>query len=105
MTESEFATKSAELLNRIEEAIDAVDLDIDFERKGDGVLEIEFADRSRVIVNTQAPMRQIWVAAKSGGFHFEFVGGGWRDTRSGENLMVLLARVMSEQTRVAVDLR
>ena len=103
MTESEFAIASGELLSRIEEAIDAVDLDIDFERKGDGVLEIEFADRSRVIVNAQAPMRQIWVAAKSGGFHFEF-GGGWRDTRTGESLMVLLARVISEQARVAVDL-
>ena len=105
MTESEFATTSRELLSQIEGAIDAVDLDIDFERKGDGILEIEFADRSRIIVNTQAPTRQIWVAAKSGGFHFEFVGGGWRDTRSGESLIVLLARVMSEQARVAVDLR
>ena len=104
MTESEFAIASGELLNQIEEAIDTADLDIDYERKGDGVLDIEFADRSRVIVNTQAPMRQIWVAAKSGGFHFEYAGGGWRDTRSGEGLTVLLARVMSQQAGVAVDL-
>lgn len=104
MTESEFAIASGQLLGQIEDAIDAAALDIDFERKGDGVLEIEFADSSRVIVNAQAPMRQIWIAAKSGGFHFEFAAGGWRDTRSGEALMVLLARVMSEQARVKVDL-
>lgn len=103
MTETEFLTLSAAVLTRIEEAVeraaDAAGADIDIERKADGILELEFGNGSKVVVNSQAPMRQIWVAAKSGGFHFEAgASGGWRDTRSGEDLFATLSKVVSEQS-------
>ncbi len=104
MNETEFLTQSGATLTRIEEAIEATGIDADLERKGDGILEIEFDNGSKVVVNSQTPMRQIWVAAKSGGFHFEFKDGIWRDTRSGEALYDTLSRVVSEQSGEAVRL-
>lgn len=97
MTETEFVTLSVGVIDRIEESLEAAGIDVDLERKGNGLLEIEFENGSKIIVNTQAPMRQIWVAAKSGGFHFAESAGQWRDTRTGEALMNLLSRVAGEQ--------
>lgn len=104
MTETEFAARSAEILDHIEEAFDSADIDVDIDRKGDGIVEIGFDNGSKIVVNTQAPMRQIWVAARSGGFHFGGETGAWLDTRSGEPLMTLLSRVASEQAGCAVAL-
>lgn len=97
MTETEFVTRSVGVIDHIEESLEVAGIDVDLERKGDGLLEIEFANGSKIVVNTQTPMRQIWVAAKSGGFHFAESAGQWLDTRSGEALMNLLSRVASEQ--------
>ena len=47
------------------------------------MLEIEFADGSKIIVNRHGAAREIWVAARSGGFHFRWDGAAWRDTRDG----------------------
>lgn len=104
MTDSEFAILAAALLDRIEEAFDASGVDVDLDRKGDGILEIGFDDDSRIVVNAQAPMRQMWVAARSGGFHFACADGRWADTRSGEELPRLLSRVAGEQAGEAVEL-
>lgn len=105
MTETEFLTLSVALIDRIEDSFEATGIDLDLERKGEGLLEVEFGNQSRIIINSQAPMRQIWVAAKSGGFHFAQTAGAWLDTRTGEPLMALLSRLASEQTgaRVALD--
>ncbi|HEX4326808.1 MAG TPA: iron donor protein CyaY [Burkholderiales bacterium] len=98
MTETEFLTLSGALLARIEEAVEAAGVDADIERKGEGILELEFDNGSKIVVNSQTPMRQIWVAAKSGGFHFENREGAWLDTRSGEALAETLSRVITEQS-------
>ncbi|MEQ1516691.1 MAG: iron donor protein CyaY [Usitatibacteraceae bacterium] len=81
----------------IEASIDDGECDVDSEISG-GILTLEFQNRSKVIVNRQTFNREIWVAAKSGGFHFRFDGKAWRDTRSDERLEDLLARVISEQS-------
>jgi CyaY protein len=105
MTESEFATLSVDVIDRIEESLDACGIDVDLDRKGDGLLEIALENGSRIVINTQAPMKQIWVAAKSGGFHFASADGvAWLDTRSGEPLFDLLSRVVGEQAGTAVSL-
>lgn len=98
MTETEFLTQAGALLTRIEEAVEAAGVEADIERKGDGILELEFDNGSKIVVNSQTPMRQIWVAARSGGFHFEMKEGAWRDTRSGEALFNTLSKVVSEQS-------
>ena len=103
MTETEFMAVSHKVIDDIEAAFDAAGIDVDLERKGDGILEIEFESGSKIVINSQNPMRQIWVAARSGGFHFAQDGMGWTDTRSGERLQTLLARVTAEQSGQAVS--
>lgn len=103
MTETEFMAVSQKVIDGIEAAFDAAGIDVDLERKGDGILEIEFESGSKIVINSQTPMRQIWVAARSGGFHFAQHGAVWMDTRSGERLQALLARVTAEQSGQTVS--
>lgn len=104
MNESEFLRAGTCILDRIEEAIDASGVDIDSERKGEGVLALEFANGTQIIVNLQAPMQQIWVAAKAGGFHFSLKAGVWIDTRSGEELFAVLSAHASAQSDTEIML-
>jgi len=103
MTDSEFLAQADATLAAIERAIEAVDIDAESERSG-SVLTLEFANASKVVVNTQAPMQQIWIAARSGGFHFGWVDGQWRDTRDGRELFAVLSAIVSAQSGTAVVL-
>ena len=95
MTESEFHRAVDAVLARIESAAEADErLDVELES---GILTIVCADATRVIVNRQTPNREIWVAARSGGFHFALREGGWRDTRSGDPLEATLVRIVAAQ--------
>jgi CyaY protein len=104
INESEFLAAAERTLAAIEAAVEACDADIETTRAGN-VLTLELADGSKIIVNSQAPMRQIWVAAKSGGYHYEWRDGAWRDTRDGSELFAALSRAVSAQGGVAVLLR
>lgn len=103
MTESEFLELADATLAAIERAIDASDIDIDVLRAGN-VLELELGNGSKVVVNSQAPMRQMWVAGKSGAFHYERRGDRWIDTRDGSELFGALSRLLSAQGDEAVVL-
>jgi CyaY protein len=103
MDESEFNERAEAALRALERAVDALDAGIDSSRSG-GVLTLELDNDTRIIVNTQAPMRQIWVAARSGGHHFAFDGQAWRDTRDGSELFAALSRLVSAQGGRAVVL-
>ena len=102
MTESEYGDLADAVMNRLEQALDATELD--YERAAGGVLEIEFADGSMMVVNKQAAAQEIWVAAKSGGFHYRWDGTNWLDTRGGEELFTALARLASAQAGGAMNL-
>ena len=102
--DSDFIAAAERTLAAIEEAVERCGADLEAVRSGN-VLTIELADCSKVIVNSQAPMRQIWVAAKSGGFHYERQEGAWRDTRDGSELFAALSRIVSAQGGAAVLLR
>ncbi len=100
MTESEFHRAVDAVLARIEASVEGEDeLDVDLEA---GILTVTCPDATRIIVNRQTPNREIWVAARSGGFHFACREGEWRDTRSGEELFASLARVIESQAGVRV---
>lgn len=88
----------------LERAVDGAALDVDFERKDGGVLELEFADGSRMVINRHGGAREIWVAAKSGGFHFHHDDGRWLDTRTGRELFAALSGLVSAQSATAVVL-
>ena len=96
MTESEFNKLADETLARIEQSLDNGDTDIDYEMNG-GVLELSFENGSKIIVNRQTAAREIWVAAKSGGYHFLWRDGAWHDTRDGMELFAALGKYASEQ--------
>ncbi|MBI1892275.1 MAG: iron donor protein CyaY [Burkholderiales bacterium] len=101
MTESEFLVLAEAALDAIERAVEqaaeANDVDIECSRSGN-VLEIELIDAgSKIIVNSQAPMQELWVAARSGGFHYRRVEEKWLDTRTGEELLAALSRILSLQ--------
>ena len=98
MNEAEFAARADAVLQRIEQALDECGVDADVLLKEGGVLELEFADGSRIIVNRHAVAREIWVAARSGGFHFRWDAGAWRDTRDSTELFAALSRLVSAQT-------
>jgi len=103
MTDSEYLALAEIALRAIEEAIEASGLDIDAERSGN-VLTLELENRSKIIVNLQAPLHEIWVAAKAGGFHFRHTDGAWRDTRSESELFNALSSFVSEQSGETVVL-
>ena len=97
MEETEFNTLAEATLARIEQALDACGADIDYELQAGGVLELEFGDGSKIIVNRHAAAREIWVAARSGGFHFRREADRWIGTRDGAELFATLERLASEQ--------
>jgi CyaY protein len=97
MDEREFETRAAQALTAIEQALEAAELDADFELKEGGILEIEFADGSKIIINRHAAAREIWVAARSGGFHFRWDGAAWRNMRDGSELFAALSTLVSQQ--------
>jgi len=104
MDDKEFNALADSVLARIEGALEASDADIDFELAAGGVLEIEFADGSKIIVNRHGVAREVWVAARAGGFHFRWDGSVWRDTRDGAELMEKLSSLASQQAGEAVHL-
>jgi CyaY protein len=87
----------------LDAALDASDLDIDWS-VNEGVLEIECDDGSKVIVNRHVPNRELWVAARSGGFHFRADGGLWRDTRGGGELGAALVEILAAQAHLDLAL-
>ena len=72
-------------------------IDIDTQRAG-SLVELEFPNGSKIVVNKQAPLHEIWLAARNGGFHFKLVDGAWRDTRDGAEFF---ARLSDEAARQA----
>ena len=103
MTESEFHGAVDAVLARIESSLENEEgIDVDLES---GILTVTCGDGSKVIVNRQTPNREIWVAARSGGFHFRWDGNAWRDTREGTELFAALSKLVSAQSGQAVRLR
>src|SRR3954464_1843050 len=98
MDETEFAALAEQALSRIETSLEESGVDADVELKPGGVIEIEFADGSRMIINRHAAAREIWVAARAGGFHFRWDGAAWRDTREGTELFAALSKLVSAQS-------
>lgn len=101
MISSEFESRAEEMLERIARTVEESGTDCDCEPKGSGVLEIEFPDGSRIIVNRHSAAQEIWVAARSGGYHFRFDGLAWVDTRDKRELLAALSTLIAEQSRTA----
>ena len=84
MTDLEFLDHAEQLLRAVELACDRIndesDADIDNQRTG-GMITLTFGNRSQIIINLQKPLHEVWLAARSGGYHFRFDGQQWADTK------------------------
>ncbi len=96
MTESEFNQLADAALTRIETAIDDCDGDVECSRSGN-VLEIEFDNGQKIIINRHDLNQEIWVAARSGGFHYGYRDGKWTSQRDGSELFGKLVELFAEQ--------
>lgn len=100
MTDPEFMTQAEAVLHAVERCCDRIndesDADVDNQRVG-GMVTLTFANRSQVIVNLQKPLHEIWMAARSGGYHYRFDGSHWRDTKTGVDFFTDLSRNASAQ--------
>jgi iron-sulfur cluster assembly protein CyaY len=105
MTASEFESLADAMLERIARAVEESGADCDCEPKGSGALELEFADGTRIVVNRHSVAQEIWVAAKSGGYHFRFDGSKWVDTRDKRELLAALSELIAGQSGGGVVLR
>lgn len=105
MNPSEFESLADAMLERIARVVEESGAECYCESKGSGVLEIELADGSRIIVNRHSAAQEIWVAAKSGGYHFHFDGAKWVDTRDKRELLAALSELITGQSGGAVVLR
>jgi CyaY protein len=108
MTETEFLDLAESTLKRIEQAFDRLFeqdvVDVECKRSGN-VLEIEFVDNgSKIIVNSQAPLQEMWVAARAGGFHYKRVNDEWRNTRDNTELFESLSEYATQQGGAPVKL-
>lgn len=104
MTETEYRSEVARILEQVQDAVDASGIDADCALNGD-VLTVSLDGGSRLVVSAQAPLQQIWLAARSGGMHFGYDGARWKDVRSGEEFFGALSRAVSEQEGRPVQLR
>lgn len=105
MNDSEFHQQADQLVLQLEETLDNLsgDVDIDYEVNG-GVMTLTFENGSKIVLNRQEPLHQIWLATRSGGYHFDYQHDAWICDRTGEALWVVLEAACSEQAGEPVRL-
>jgi CyaY protein len=100
LTDSEFHRLTDHVLSGIEATIDRWlqddVIDIDVQRTG-GLLELSLPAGSKIVINTQPPLHELWLAARAGGHHYRHEAGRWVDTRDGTEFFAALSRFASEQ--------
>jgi CyaY protein len=100
LSDAQYHAATSDVLAGIEATVDRLlqddVIDIDASRTG-GLLELSFPNGSKVVINTQPPLHELWLAARSGGFHFKPFAGCWRDTRDGRDFFEVLSACATEQ--------
>ncbi|TLU64652.1 iron donor protein CyaY [Thalassotalea litorea] len=103
MNDSQYNLMADDMLLAIEDAIEECPVDIDYESVG-GLLTLAFVNGSKIIINKQAPLHEIWVATKFNGHHFEFSNEQWHDKRSGDEFWSFLSQAVSIQADTEITL-
>jgi CyaY protein len=106
MTDSEFHDLVNQRYLAIEDAIDTLDSDdVDIDcQVNSGILTLTFENGSKIIINKQEPLHQIWVATRENGYHFDYKNNQWIDNREGHELLALLSQACSKQAGAPVTL-
>eukprot|EP01035_Chromulina_nebulosa_P048911 gene48911-66399_t len=95
MTDLEFMDHAEQLLLAVERSCDRIndtsDADVDSQRSG-GMVTLTFPNRSQIVINLQKPLHEVWMAARSGGYHYRFDGDHWQDTKGAGEFFACLTR-------------
>lgn len=106
MTDLEFMDRAEQLLLAVEQCCDRInettDADVDSQRAG-GMITLTFPNRTQIIINQQKPLHEIWMAAKSGGYHYRLEGGQWLDTKGAGEFFASLSRDATAQSGLELD--
>ncbi|RID98477.1 iron donor protein CyaY [Simplicispira hankyongi] len=106
MTDLEYADRAEQLLRAVEQCADrindATDADIDSQRSG-GLITLVFANGSQIVINQQKPLHEIWMAARSGGYHYRFDGAAWQDTKGAGEFFAALSANASAQSGLSLN--
>ena len=103
MNDSQYNLLAEEIILQIEEAVEDCGADIDYEGVG-GMLTLTFKNGSKVIINKQAPLHEIWVATKFNGHHFQCENNQWTDKRGGGELWQFLSKAISIQADTEITI-
>ncbi|MCC4834698.1 iron donor protein CyaY [Shewanella sp. 10N.7] len=107
MTDTEFHQFADEMFGKIENAIEAAideqDADVDIFASGN-VLQLEFEDGSQIVINKQEPLHELWIASRTGGYHFAFVDGKWFDERNNSEFMPFVIDAITKQSGIALSI-
>jgi len=101
MNDSEFQQLADQLYQKIEDCIEESGADVDYDQNG-GLLTLEFENRSKLIINRQQPLHQIWLATQENGHHYNYDAGKWIDDRSGDDFLVFLSAAIFKQSQEEV---
>ena len=101
MTDLEYMDHAEALLRAVEAQCDrlneSTDADIDNQRTG-GMITLAFPDRSQIVINLQKPLHEVWLAARTGGYHYRFDGSAWQDTKGAGEFFACLSRDAAQQS-------
>ncbi|MCL1079473.1 iron donor protein CyaY [Parashewanella spongiae] len=107
MTDTEFHHRADEIFEALETAIEAAideqEADVDIERSG-GVVYLEFENRSKIVINTQEPLHEIWLATLTGGYHFKFDNGQWFDSKNQCEFKQFVIESIAKQGDITITL-
>ena len=95
MTETEYLQQTQMLFNTVMAHIEDNYPDLDAQNQG-AIVEIENQDGQKIIINQQTPMQEVWLASRSGGYHFKWNGATWVNTRDGADFWEFLNMTLSE---------
>ena len=101
MTDTEYMDQAEALLKAVEVACDRIndetDADVDNQRVG-GMVTLTFANHSQIVINQQKPLHEIWMATRSGGFHYRYRDGEWQDTKGQGEFFAALSQNATDQS-------
>jgi len=103
MNDSQYNILAEDLLLAVEEAIESCGVDIDYEGVG-GLLTLTFKNATKIIINKQAPLHEIWVATKFNGHHFTYQDDIWTDKRGSGEFWQFISSAVSKQAEIDISL-
>lgn len=102
MNDSEFIQLADQLYQKIEESIEESGADVDYDQNG-SLLTLEFENHTKLIINRQQPLHQVWLATLENGHHYDYKDGKWIDDRSKDEFLTFLSAAIFKQSNETVN--